>query len=604
MDIKIGNATIKVDVVATDDTFRIGTHRDPIVKKRFIEGFQKKIWKGGKPPNWNRDQMYYEAPINCRNLWHLDYFNAHAPDPYEQYRKPIIEFPMEPRYSKLKGKWYDPMPHQVAMASHVWTRRQAHIAAEMRTGKTLPVLTVCEKIGKPVWYVGPKSAIEGVKLEVFNWDIKCRIHFFTYAELTAMLKNFSERMKAPEVIVFDESHFIKGWDSQRTKAAFHITEEMRFSYELPWIVAMTGTPAPKNPCDIWAQLEVVQPGFLPETKPEELEAKIAIIEYKDNETGGQYPHRIAWRNSEHICYDCGEIAEKHYPWEHEFKPGINEVKRLGERIRGISIKFLKKDCIKLPDKIYDRMKLKPSRTVLKYSAQIKKSGQSPAVILNELAQLSAGFYYKMEDDTTKLVACEQCTGEKLVEDVNGDLTRECPRCSGTGKMHPRIRVAIQVDCPKDEALIDILEECEPSARCVVFAGFIGAIDRIHELCRKHGWTVIQIDGRGWEHTFDNNTEALRAFSNIEEFPDKIVVVAHPSTGGTGVSYSSSSTIVYWHNPFDGAARMQSMERGSDLGMDMTRGCKIIDLVQLPVDEYILDNLDGKIDLQAIALDAL
>lgn len=605
MDVKIGNNPIvQMDVRIVDDKIIIPTHRNKVVKERFVNGFQDKVWRGGKPPNWNYDRMYYEAPLNCRNLWHINYFRAQSPNPYAPYKCDLEPFGLKPRFSKLKNKWFDPLEHQEIMASHWWTRKQCHIAAEMRTGKTLPILSVIERLGEMAWYIAPGSALAGVQLEQYNWDIKADIRYFTYSEFTSLMEKYSKDVDPPKIIVFDESHFLKNFESKRTKAAFHVTEEMRNVFDDPYIVAMTGTPSPKNPCDVWAQIEVVQPGFLPETSVKELESKLSIIEYKDNETGGQYPHRIAWRNSEHICYECGQPKEAHYGWEHDYVPGVNEVRRLGERLKGMSVKFLKRDCMNLPEKQYEMMELKPSRTILKYSAQIKKSGQPPAVILNELAQLSAGFYYEFVPDETRWVECPRCLGSKLVEDVNGDLTATCTACDGQGVVRPKVRVAKQVDCPKEQAMIELLEEAEPSARFVAFGGFLGCIDRMVEIAKHQGWEVIRIDGRGWEHKYASNPKALEAFSQPENYEEKICVVAHPSTGGTGVSYSASSTIMYWHNPFDGAARMQSIERGTDMGMDMTKGCRIVDLVQLPVDKFILENLEKKVDLQRISIEEL
>lgn len=604
MEIKIGNSIVNLDVRVVGDAIRLPSHRSPVVKQRFIKGFEKAIWKGGQPPNWRKDSMYYEAPASYRNLWTLDYFDANADDPYAPYKSEIIPFGLEPRFSKLKNKYLEPMSHQEAMASHWWSRQAAHIAAEMRTGKTLPALSVLERIGERCWFVGPKSAIAGVELEIWNWGFDLNIKLMTYDELVSILKDHADKLKAPRAIVFDESHMLKSPTTLRTKAAFHIADEMRRCHDQPYIMAMTGTPSPKDPSDFWPQIEVVRPGFLAETRKEELYEKVFKVEYKDNATGGQFPCKLFCRNSDHICEECGKPQIGHDNWDHDFHPAVNEVKRLGERLKGISIKFLKRDCMNLPEKTYEMIELKPSRTILKYAAQIKQSAYSPATALNELAQLSAGFYYTMVPDETKLVTCPRCLGSGVVEDVEGNLTATCTTCDGKTQVHPMKRETTQVECPKEEAMIELLDEADDAARFVAFGGFTGCIDRMEEIAIRQGWKIIRIDGRGFKHDFVDNREALRMFGDVESFPDKLCVVAHPATGGTGVSYSSSPTIMYWHNPFDGAARMQSIERGTDANMDMTRGCRIVDLVQLPVDKYILENLDKKDKMQRIAIDQL
>jgi hypothetical protein len=589
-----------MDVRVAGDKIIIPSHYNKVVKERFINSFSGRVWKGGAPPNWRKDSMHYEAPVNPRNLWVLDYFDAHTPSPYTKYTKQVEPFGMQPRFSKAKGKVLDPMPHQEAMASHWWAREQCHIAAEMRTGKTLPVLSVIERLGKRAWYIGPKSAIAGVEVEIWNWGFNLQLSLMTYDALVSSLKEYGDKLIPPEVIVFDESHALKTWTTLRTQAAFHVCNEMRRCHDQPYIVAMTGTPSPKNPADFWSQIEVVRPGFLAENSFKDLEEKIYKIEYKDNETGGQFPVKAFCRNSDNICDECGRSKNGHDDSDHGYVPARNEVKLLGERLRGISIKFLKRDCMNLPEKIYEMIELKPSRTILKYAAQIKRSASSPAVALNELAQLSAGFYYKEVPDETRWVDCPKCwtTGKDVADNTT------CTRCEGNGRVHPMKRVTEQVECPKEDKMIELLDEAESAARFVAFGGFLGCIDRMEQIALRQGWKVIKIDGRGFKHDFESNGEALKAFANIEEYPDKLCVVAHPATGGTGVSYSASPTIMYWHNPFDGAARMQSIERGTDMGMDMTRGCRIVDLVQLPVDKYILENLDKKVNLQSIALEEL
>lgn len=593
-----------MDVRVDGEKIKIPTHPSKVVKERFINGFQDKIWRGGKPPNWRKESLYYEAPANTRNLWHLDYFNPHTPDAYDHYKTPVEPFGLQPRFSRLKNKILDPMPQQEAMASHWWSRRECHIAAEMRTGKTLPALSVLERLGTRCWWAGPKSAIAGIELEIWNWGFDLDIKLMTYNELVSLLKNYSEELKPPTAIVFDESHMIKTWTTDRTEAAFHIADEMRHRYIRPYIMAMTGTPSPKNPADVWSQIEVVRPGFLPETSSKDLEGKIYKIEYKDSQTGGQYPAKLFCRNSDAICEECGKAKQGHEDWDHDFVPAVNEVKRLGERLKGISIKFLKRECMNLPEKTYEVIELKPPRQILKYASQIKQTAFSPAVALNELAQLSAGFYYQMVPDETQLVKCPRCLGSGIVEDEQGEMTATCTTCEGAKQVHPVRRETMQVECPKEQVMIDLLEEADDSARFVAFGGFTGCIDRMEQIAIRQGWGVVRIDGRGFKHEFSDNMTALQMFGAPDLHPDKLCVVAHPLTGGTGVSYSASPTIMYWHNPFDGAARMQSLERGSDANMDMTRGCRIVDLVQLPVDKYILANLDKKIDLQKVMIDEL
>ena len=111
-----------------------------------------------------------------------------------------------------------------------------------------------------------------------------------------------------------------------------------------------------------------------------------------------------------------------------------------------------------------------------YSKQIRQSAAPPATILNDLLQLSAGFYYKMIPHETEKVVCTMCEGELV--DPEGNT---CTRCEGSGLSPKMYRRAVPVECPKEQLLFDLMEECEESGRIVIFASFQGAIDRIKEL---------------------------------------------------------------------------------------------------------------------------
>ena len=615
MEIKIGDWKSKLEVLDLyedekgEEWIHIKSHYSKVVKEKVIKGLQDVRWMGGPPEQWanNKSKMFYKAPYNSRNKFHLDYYSGK--DPYQTYKTPLSEFGLMPRFSKKHGREIAPLPHQVEMANHWWTRKVCHISADMRTGKTLPFLSVAERLQTYTWIIAPRTAVAGIKLEIYNWGINLDPVIMTYNEMESLLRKNSEDLSPPQVIIFDESHYLKNWTTLRTQAAFHVCEVMR-QHEYPndlgyWILGMSGTAVPKNPLDIWPQAEVIRPGYIAEPNVKKLDERLSIIEYRDNSTGGQYPHRVAWREDSNLCGECGGKKEDHMQWDHPFVESKNELRAFGERLKGFTIRFVKSECMDLPDKIMEKVKLKPSREVLQYAKSIKDSGAPAASILRELIELSAGFYYEHVPDETRTVTCPRCQGTKLVEDIEGNKTATCTTCKGNGQVHPTIRVAQQIECPKEQAMIDLLEECEESMRFVGFGAFHGCIDRMTDIALKQGWSVVQVDGRGFHFfgdTFDSDTDALFKFSSKEVYKEKLAYIAHPGSGGTGISLSASPTIMYWCNSFDGGARMQSLERGSDLNMDMSKGCKIVDLIQLSVDQYVLDNLDKKEKLQQITLD--
>lgn len=90
----------------------------------------------------------------------------------------------------------------------------------------------------------------------------------------------------------------------------------------------------------------------------------------------------------------------------------------------------------------------------------------------------------------------------------------------------------------------------------------------------------------------------------KSFKDNLVFIGQPGAAGMGITLTAASEIVYYSNDFNGESRIQSEDRIHRLGMDVNRGATITDLVQLPSDLLILENLKNKRRLQDITLGEL
>ena len=68
-----------------------------------------------------------------------------------------------------------------------------------------------------------------------------------------ILDAWKEKLYRSAAVVFDESHYIKSPDAQRSKAAKQI------AYTSKHVVCLTGTPIMSKPIDLWQQLNVIDP---------------------------------------------------------------------------------------------------------------------------------------------------------------------------------------------------------------------------------------------------------------------------------------------------------------------------------------------------------
>ena len=601
----------------------------------------------------------WSAPITQRNNFQLAFLQQPSdsvPDPYSIYDNLLItEWVPEERYHHGKKKSFKIYYHQRDMAAHIVQRSNPGcvILAEMGTGKSLSAILAMEHLGGNWWYVAPKSALAAVKRELTVWGCKIRPHMLTYEGLTKEMKNWVAGNKCPTGVVFDESSKLKNLTSQRSQSALALANGIREDWGKDGhVILMTGSPAPKSPVDFYSQCEIACPGFLKEGTEWKFKETLAIVIKKEDDTGGSYPHLVTWKDNELKCADCGQFENQGDHNEitagskyHTFKKSVNEVARLYKRMKGLAVVLFKKDCLSLPEKTYRIIEIEPSATVKRAAGLITKASRTTIQGLTLLRELSDGFRYT--DTPDGLETCKLCQGSKEIEQpeeiegtcenckkiekgleadtiplennyggvtqICGNHTpkitkaiRECPNCNGEGEVVRFIRTTEEVSCPKDDVLSDLLDEHEDIGRLVIFAGFTGSLDRVQRVCQRNDWAIIRLDqGKIVIQDAKGTSIAEKDYQSMfqdwkERFP-RVAFIAHPGSGGMGLTLTASPTIVYYSNTFNFEERVQSEDRIHRPGMDENRGATIVDIVHLESDRKVLINLKMKHDLQAMSL---
>ena len=147
-------------------------------------------------------------------------------------------------------------PHQEVARDFLLTKKRCILADAPRVGKTaptaaaalhnLPVLVVCPAVAKYVWakaftqlghtatVISGKSAAATLAptpgmVAVINYDILSQV----------------KALKGWATLVLDESHRVKTPTAKRTKAAIKLMKET------PHVYALSGTPIPNRPIEIW-----------------------------------------------------------------------------------------------------------------------------------------------------------------------------------------------------------------------------------------------------------------------------------------------------------------------------------------------------------------
>lgn len=532
--------------------------------------------------------------------------------------------------------------HQKEMTDFLVARHYAIIAGEMGTGKTLCAIEVMERSGyTDWWYIAPKSVLKTIERELKVWNATVRPELMTYNRLVQLMKDWPEGNKAPHGIILDESARVKTPTSQRGQAAKQLSDGVRADWGSDgYVIEMSGAPAPLAPTDWYHQCEIACPGFLKEGTISKFKVRLGLFKEQQSFAGGVYLEQVTWLDDENKCAKCGqydsdrcakcgllahteEPADKH-PWNpspnhvpgaagdwHPWMKSFNEVANLYKRMKGLVIVKFKKDCLDLPEKQYRVIECKPSPSIMRAATLIARTSKTTIQALTLLRELSDGFQYV--DSVDGLEPCPLCHGaktivDKVLTDVENqyeEVIIDCPHCKGSGEADHIVRETKQVDCPKEDALRDVLDEHNDIGRLVTYAGFTGSIDRCVQASLSEGWDVIRVDGRGWKYfgtqEISGKPDFLSMFQDqLKEFP-RINFVGYAGSAGSGHTLTRSPSIFYYSNSFNADDRIQSEDRIHRIGMDKNRGATIIDCFHLAADRLVFNNLKKKMVLQSLSL---
>lgn len=583
----------------------------PWTFKDEVKAMQGWKWHGGGKKDVDKEKVW--SIEDCyRNHFQLQVMTGQ--NEYANWQKPIEHF--EPTRSCL-------LKNQKEMLNFSLTKRYVNLAVEMGLGKTLAMIEAMELSGiTDWWWVSTNSGIRSLNREINKWDLdsKIKLRTFTYEAMREFVKNEWPNGKVfPQGIIFDECDSLSQPKTNWTIAGQSVADNIRHKYG--WsgmVITMSGTTNAENPINIWSQIEVTWPGYLREGSRTAFEHRLGIWRAREDATGGTYQERICMLDDDHKCKTCGQYKELH-PTDDGCKRWIrsfNEVEYVAKRLEGIQLVQKKEDCLDLPEKRYREVCVKPSASTLRAARAMARAAPSTITGLNWLRQLSDGFAYKPAKG--ELITCRVCkgTGERrkfTSTNETEDQTKtsyksemiECDKCGGSGTNKRDERETTKVRCPKDDALRELLAESYVHGRVVVFAAYHGSIDRCEEVCLSEGFDVFHVDGRGWKIKTLEGTQRVNAEDYWADMSNpRVAFVAHPQSGGTGLTLTEARMAIYYSNPFNARYRVQSEDRIHRIGCDANRAVEIVDIIHLDSDRLVKDALLNKKKLEKMSLGLL
>lgn len=362
------------------------------------------------------------------------------------------------------------------------------------------------------------------------------------------------------LMIIDESQSIKNESSKRTRAV------MKLKPLTAYRRILTGTPIANNILDLYPQMR-----------------------FLDEEILGYYSY-YAFRNHFAIVK---RVQFGHMTRSFDKVVGYQNTTELKRLVDKRSFRVLKNEVLDIPDKVYETRLVEltaPQRRVydeMKRSALAQLSGaqpQAPELDMEFDALESASDSSLETPDPNPVVTAVHAAVQ---------LLKLHQIASGWVRDDQRKIVSVADPNPKLDALLGIIEdELQPDQKVIIWANYRHDIELIEKtLQEKYGpRSAAKFYGGMKRET------KQQIITNIQtEDSDLRFMVGHPKAGGSGVTLTGASVVIYYSNSHNLIDRLQSEDRCHRLGQ--TKSVLYIDIVAAKtVDVKILQALQSKVDL--------
>lgn len=360
---------------------------------------------------------------------------------------------------------------------------------------------------------------------------------------------------APEALVFDESHKVKGTTSKTSKLADQLANPFdkvaRKALPKPLTYLLSGSPILNSPMDIFQQYKIMD--------------------------GGKAFGSNFWAFRARFFRDrnAGMPQGRYFPkWEVMTiaKDGRDALGEINDLIFSSGMRVEKKDCLDLPPEVSITVPVAMSRDQERLYKELKNDFltfyQSKACV----ASLAI----------TKALRLMQITsGFISLEDQNSNTE------------NANVQVHLEAT-PKLEALEELLEEIIAQGhKVLVWAVWRENYEQIKSLCARRSIGCVEVHG---------SISAKQKDLNVEKFktdPDCKVFIGHPGSGGIGINLVNAAYSIFYSRTFSLEQYLQARAR-NHRGGSKEAGHKNIthyDLVCADtIDELVVKKLASKLDM--------
>lgn len=294
-----------------------------------------------------------------------------------------------------------------------------------------------------------------------------------------------------DLTVVDESHNIASPWAKRTQFMMNVRDRSKSR------VCLTGTPFKNGVLDVFYQLEFLGEG---------------LSGFRDWKAFRSYYERYAEdEEGRSTARDYGD--RKLIGWKN--------LPLLQERLARLAFFITKKEAMpSLPDKVYDTIEAKMGKQQREY---YKQAQSQLAVEIEEELASSTNMAMTMENVLTKMLRLSQITSGFIV------LDRAIGEDGKPIKTNYDDRVVFFEDCPKLDAVVDLVKEKDANSKTIVWCCWIPAVKELSKRMTAAGIDHVVFTGNTSERDREN---AQRRFN---EDPNCRCFIGNPAAGGVGMN---------------------------------------------------------------------
>jgi SNF2 family DNA or RNA helicase len=403
-------------------------------------------------------------------------------------------------------KYRPPYDHQSLMATAACWLDGVALLGEMGTGKT-------------------RSASEAIRHKFDTGEID--VCFVTCPK--GALNVWEQQLKwwAPDLQVLRLSGPVKGRESLVTKAFMEASRHAR------WRCAMTGTPISNKVEGVWSEWYIVDLGV----------------------TFGA--------NSLQFRREFFDENSYSFKWE----PKANSLDEIGLRMRRRGVRVLKKDCLDLPEKVYEVQEVEMTREQRKAYVEMRDE------LVTKL-EAHDDAYATAATQLTAILRLTQITSG-FVPDEEGVIRRFKPN-------------------PKLDALEEFIRENTNDAQIIIWAVYREDVRAIAERLTDLNPAIIQ----GGQ----NDRERFAAETDFQE-GRKRLLVGNPAAGGVGLNLQAASIACYYSLGYSLIDRLQSEDRCHRSGSEIHNRVLYVDfLCENSIDPVVRNAVAEKKEVAEIVVD--